>query len=89
MSRSMVSAKEAMMSTPFYDYSTRSGALDGYTGTYVRTYIQTHREMNCTVTSSGCEVSFMKLSTAVCMYVRTYVCTHIAGKRVLTMLCQT
>ena len=33
MSRSMVSAKEAMMSTPFYDYSTRSGAMDGYTGT--------------------------------------------------------
>ena len=32
MSRSMVSAKEAMMSTPLYDYSTRSGGLDGYTG---------------------------------------------------------
>ena len=67
------------MSTPFYDYSTRSGALDGYTGTYVRTYIQTHKEMNCTVTSSGCEVSFMKLSTAatyVCTYVYMYVCTY-------------
>ena len=45
MSRSMVSAKEAMMSTPLYDYSTRSGGLDGYTGMYVRTYIRTEERI--------------------------------------------
>ena len=39
----MVSAKEAMMSTPLYDYSTRSGAMDGYTGMYVGSTQHAHR----------------------------------------------